>query len=421
MANTLGIGKKYLRFFVENIESRWVMLQGGRRSGKSFAIHKWLVFLASGKPRTVGIVAASFPALQLAISDFQRATGLAVTGNAVFGYTAAMANGSRFLFRSFDIPEKCQGSTFDILYLEEVLNIPQQVVSVLSMSVAGQIYCAYNPTKSSFLDSHILPDGSNLLVTTFRDNPWLTPEQCEEFENIKRKAMLPTASLLDVYNYKVYYLGEFGSLAGKVFKFVNTCTDADYDAVPAPELLGLDFGFSASEQSDATALCGCKLWKGRAYFRQYIYSTQLASNKDLALKMADLGIDVYTPIVADYGGMGASRIRALVSADNGTWTEQGISSGFSVQNAQKGRILDGLNRMNQYELFVTESSPNLRSEMDGYELSAAGEPRSGSVDHAIDCCRYALCSYYLNFDYWADGEEEEDGGGDGLLLDRKGN
>lgn len=420
MANTLGIGKKYLRFFVGNIESRWVMLQGGRRSGKSFAIYKWLVFLASGKPRTVGIVAASFPALQLAISDFQRATGLVVTGNAVFGYTAALSNGSRFLFRSFDIPEKCQGSTFDILYLEEVLNIPEQVVSVLSMSVSGQIYCAYNPTKSSFLDTHLLPDGSNLLVTTFKDNPWLTPEQREEFENIKRKAMLPTASLLDVYNYKVYYEGEFGNLAGKVFKFVSTCTDSDYDAVPAPELLGLDFGFTQNEQSDATALCGCKLWQGRAYFREYIYSTQLSNNKALALRMAELGIDVYTPIVADYGGMGASRIRALVTAEDCSWTEPAISGGFTVQNAQKGKILDGLNRMNQYEIWVTDTSLNLRHEMDCYELNAEGRPKSGVADHAIDCCRYAVTSYYLNFDYYTDGEEEN-GGGDGLLLDRKGN
>ena len=398
MGNILGIGKKYLRHFVNNNGVRWILLQGGRRSGKSFAIHKWLHFLASAKRQTVGIVAASFPALQLCIGDFQRATGLTVVGNAVYGHCCQLSNGSVFVFRAFDDPTKVQGTTFDTLYVEEALNVPQQVVSVLSMSVTGSIYAAYNPTKKSYLDEYVLPDKSNLLVTTFKDNPYLTDAQREEFENIRVRAMKPTASLLDKYNYKVYYLGEFGELSGKVFKFVHTCTDEEYDKIPASEIYGLDFGFTVSEQSDATALVGCKIHDNCVYYKQYIYSSELAVNRDLALRMADVGLDVYSPIVADYGGLGATRIRALVSAENGTWTDPQICSGFSVQNAVKGKIIDGLNTMNQFDkIYVTESSYEMRDEFDNYELNAEGKPKSGSVDHAIDACRYATNSYWLNF------------------------
>lgn len=399
MSNSLGIGKTYLKHFVKNNQSRWVLCQGGRRSAKSFSIYKWLWLLASAKPQVVGVVAATFPALQLAISDFQRATGLQVTGNAVFGFSCQLTNGSKFLFRSFDVPEKCQGSTFDTLFLEEVLNIPEQVVSVLSMSVTGQIFCAYNPTKSSFLDKYLLPNKSNLLVTTFKDNPWLTPEQREEFEHIKRKALSPTASLLDRYNYEVYYNGNFAELGGKVFKLVNNCTDDEFVKVPAPVLYGLDFGWINGEQADATALVACKIFEGKVYFKELIYSNQLANNKDLALRMSELGLDVYSPIIADYGGIGASRIRALVTAGDYQWTEAGISSGFSVQNAQKGKIIDGLQRMNQYELYVTDTSLNLRNEFDNYELGPEGKPKSGVLDHALDACRYCVNSYYMNFDY----------------------
>lgn len=406
MANTLGIGKRYLRHFVNNSKSRWVVLQGGRRSGKSFAVYHWLHFLASGAPVTIGVVAASFPALQLAMNDFTRATGLQITGSIMLGYSCALSNGSRFLFRSFDTYQKAQGSTFDILYLEEALNIDEQIVSVLSMSVTGQIFAAFNPTKQSYIDRYIAKDKSNLLITTYKDNPHLTPAQLAEFAEIERRAALPTASLLDVYNKKVYCDGVFGELSGRVFKFVHTCTTAEYEEVPAPELFGLDFGFTQSEQSDATALVGCKLYKGRAYYRQYIYSTQLADNKALALRMAELGMDVYTPIVGDYGGMGAGRIKALVTAGDYQWNEPGISAGFSVQNAQKGKVLDGLNKMNQYEIWVTEDSTSLREEMDGYELNAEGKPKSGIADHAIDACRYATNSYYNNFDYIAEDENK---------------
>lgn len=398
MKNILGISKSYLRFFVNNINSRWVLCQGGRRSGKSFNTYKWLWLLASGQPKIVGVVAASFPALQLAINDFQRATGLVVTGNAVFGHSCKLSNGSVFMFRAFDDPTKVQGSTYDILYLEETLNIPEQVVSVLSMSVTGQIYCCYNPTKKSFLDRHIVNDKSNYLCTTFKDNDYLTEAQREEFEEIKKKALLPSASVIDRYNYSVYYKGEFGSYSGKVFKLINNISDEEYENFPAPELFGLDFGFTESEQSDATALAGVKILGDKLYAKEYIYSSNLSNNKELALRLAELGIGVYTPIVADYGGMGRKRIDALVTAEDCTWSEPQISSGFSVQNAVKGSILGGLQKLNQYEIYVTDSSVNLRTEMDNYELTAEGKPKRGCADHLIDAVRYATNSYSNNFE-----------------------
>ena len=311
MSTTLGISKIYLRHFVNNHKSRWVVLQGSRRSGKSFAVLRWLWFLASGEPKIVGVVCASFPALQNCISDFQRATGLQVTGSAVFGYSCQLTNGSKFLFRSYDEKTKAQGTTFNIVYFEEVLNIPEEIVRVISMSVTDQIFAAYNPTKSSFLDAYILPDKSNYLKTTYRDNPYLTPEQVQEFEDIKKRALSPTASLFDIYAAKVYCEGDFASMSGRVFKLIYTCTDEEYKNIPAPELYSLDFGFTENEQSDATAMVGCKIHDNCVYYKEYIYSTQLASNKALALRMADLGLDVYSPIVADYGGMGSSRIREL--------------------------------------------------------------------------------------------------------------
>lgn len=399
MGNVLGISKIYLRHFVNNNKSRWVILQGSRRSGKSWAVLRWLWFLASGEPKIVGVICASFPALQNCISDFQRATNLQVTGSAVFGYSCQLTNGSKFLFRSFDDPTKAQGTTYNIVYLEEVLNIPEEIVRVISMSVTDQIYAAYNPTKSSFLDAYILPDKSNYLKTTYRDNPYLTPEQVQEFEDIKKRALSPTASLFDIYAAKVYCEGDFASMSGRVFKLIYTCTDEEFVKVPAPVLYGLDFGWINGEQADATALVACKIFEGKAYFKELIYSNQLANNRDLAIRMSELGLDVYSPIVADFGGLGSQRIRALVTAGDYQWKEPEISSGFSVQNAQKGKIIDGLQRMNQYSLYVTDTSYNLRNEFDNYELGPEGKPKSGVVDHALDACRYCVNSYYLNFDY----------------------
>lgn len=390
----LGISRKYLKFFVNNIDTRHVICQGSRRSGKSFSILKWLRFLASGNtPKTILCIAATYPAMQLLIQDFQRATGLTVYGSMKYGYGVRLPNGSRFMMRHFAHPEDAQGTHADIAYIEEALNIPEQVIDVLSMSITEQIYFAYNPTRTSYVDKFILPDRSNFLLTTFKDNPYLSESQIQEFELLKIRAMKPTASILDIYNYKVYYCGEFSEASGKIFPLVYNCKDEDYNKVPVPEQLAIDMAFV--DNRDFVALVGVKLYEGKLYAKEYLYSNELANNINLARKLRSLGVDANTPLVADTGGMGKTRCHVLTSADDGQWTDEDIREGFWIQAVKKGRIVDGLTTMNQYEIYVTESSQNLRKEMDGYELLPSGSPKG--ADHAIDACRYGVTMWRINF------------------------
>ena len=391
----LGIGDLYLKFFVKNIDSRWVVIQGGRRSGKSWAIHRWLHFLASGKSKTVMVVTASYPQLQLAISDFEKSTGITTWMSQKHGRTALLSNGSRWLFRSFDRFDKAQGSACDYLFIEEALQFPEQIISTLSMSVTTQIYCAYNPSSSNSLADHIKEDKSNYLKTTYKDNPYLSDSQLEEFYNIERKAALPGASTIDIFARDVYCRGEFGNLGGKVFKTIYTCTMEEYIHIPTPELFGLDFGLVDS--ADETALVGIKIWQGKLYIREIIYSDQLANNKDLAWSIINHGLTIMDNIVADYGGMGKSRINKLVSADDGEWTESPINQGFNIQAARKTKIIEGLQEMMQYQIFLTDDSPNLRKQMERYELTPTGSPKG--TDHLIDAARYATHAWKLNYCY----------------------
>lgn len=387
----LEIGDKYLKFFLLNHTSRWKLLQGGRRSGKSFACHKWLHFLASSQCLTLLYVAPSFPALRWMIDDFQRATGLVVRGSAVYGFSCELSNGSRFVFRAFDDYTKVQGTTCDILYLEEALNIPMDIISTLSMSVTSQIFACFNPTRTSPLLSY--SNGSNLLITTWKDNPYLTPSQVEEFEEIKRRALRPTASILDEYAYRVYYLGEFASMSGRVFPLVYTCEDEEWEHIPKKPLYGLDFGFV--ESRDKTALVGIKIWDNCLWCKELIYdSAELFSDKKLAFRLSDLGLSEWDNIVADYGGLGKTRIRNLITAEDGRWEEEGINHGFSIMNARKGKVVDGIQKMLNYDkIYCTSSSTNLRREFDGYELNNGGKPLGD--DHLIDATRYAVTSWNL--------------------------
>lgn len=394
MMEAIGISRKYLEFFVRNLDSRYVLIQGSRRSGKSFAVDKWVRFLASGKEREDNLlVCASYPALRNAIQDFQTATGLTVEGSQIYGLHSDMPNGSRFRFVALDDMTKAQGTKCTRLIIDEALNVPEEIITALSMSVEKQIYFCYNPTKRSHLEKYLDADKGNLLKTTYLDNRHLPEEQIAEFDRIRDIAMSPTATVLQKYAYQVYVLGEFSSMAGKVFTEIYECTDDEYADIRAVEYYGLDFGFVDSR--DKTVLIGAKIFGNCLYLKEYIFSQELSKDYDLAIAMAEAGVTPYDYIFADYGGMGKTRITALICAGEGTWTDSRICKGFQVQNAAKGRVIEGIQRMQQFErIYVTASSLNLRQEMDRYELDEEGKEVS-KHQNAVDAARYAANTMVL--------------------------
>jgi len=392
MANkTLPIGQKYLKFFLLNTESRHLLLQGSRRSGKTWAVLRWLTFISSGRDIEDNlVVCATYPALQNTIKDFTGSTGYQVTNSVMDGWNCRLPNGSVFRFKAFDDYTKAQGTSCTNLFIDEALNVPEEVITTLAMSASKQIFFSYNPTKSSHINKYINKEKSNFLKTTYLDNPHLPKEQIEEFEAIRDRAKRPTATQLDRYAYEVYVMGDFSNLSGKVFKEIHECTPEEYKDVKAKEFYGMDFGFV--DNRDKTTLIGVKIDGKILYIHQYIYSDVLTSDYYLAVAVHDSGLTCYDTIFCDYGGLGKTRIDNLITASNGEWTDERVSRGFSCCNALKGQIIDGIRRMIQFDkIYVTSTSHALREEMDNYELDFNGKPVSKN-DHGVDAARYAVNS-----------------------------
>lgn len=390
MANSLGIGKTYLEFFVRNIDESKVIVIGGRRSGKSFATAKFLRFLLSGKPRKLLVIAATFPALQLVMDDWTRATGLTVQGSLLYGYSCQMSNGSVVQFRNFDNPTKVQGTTADICWCEEFLNIPEEVIRVAAMSCTGQMYFTANPTrKTKILDDFINEDGSNYLKTTYKDNPYLTEMQVAEFEAIKERSQQPNATLYDIYMAKVYCDGEFGDLVGRCFERLEYNTYSDYQNIPTPEVLFLDLAFGGS---DKTALCGFKMWNNKMYIHTYMYKQGTINAKDLAWDLVGCGVNAWTPVFADYGGVGRQILDCLITASqNGEyWTEPELSNGFQIYNVIKGHIIESVMALMALDgIIIDDSNLSTREEFENATLDE-NQKMKGENDHTIACARYAI-------------------------------
>lgn len=388
----LGIGKKYLKHFVKNIDSRYVICIGGRRSGKSFSTLKFLRFLLSGQAKQLLVIAANFPALQLVMDDWANATNLTVQGSLLYGYCCTLSNGSIIKFRAFDKPEKCQGTTADYIFIEEFLNVPDEIIKTVSMSCKEQIYLCANPTrKTPLLDSLIKEDKSNYLKTTYLDNPYLPEAQRKEFDEIKRRSKLPNASKYDIWQAKVYCDGEFGDLVGKAFDNIEYNTYKDYLNIPSEELIITDLAFGGE---DKTAICGFKLHQSKLYVHTYKYKQGSLNPKELAMDFVDCGFNSSTPIYADYGGVGRQILDKIILADNGTWEEDELRRGFSIYNVIKSGIKESLMALMALDAIVVDDScEDVRMEFQDTTLDVNGAIKNKN-DHAVATARYAITLFH---------------------------
>lgn len=377
--------KKYIDFFRDCVADgvKNVLLQGSRRSRKTWSTIDWLFDLGALMGSVVILVATdTYPTLQLTMQDFEACTGVQIHGSDRLGLHCYTDNNVLWQFKHFDSATDAQGSQCDFLFVNEAVKMNEAAAATLRMGVRRQSYYNFNPTQKSWVQRL---DNSRTLCTTFRDNPFITEEQLAEFENIRERAQRPNASRFDLYQYRVYYLGEFDQFVGRIFTDIGRISLEAYRNIPAMESYGIDFGFATD--GDPTTLVGCKRWNGKIYFHEYIYEKGLTNDRELGLRLLECGMNYATVLNADYGGMGKGRIYTLRTADNGKWTGE-LAKGFSIQNAMKTKVDDGVSQLLAEDgIVLTEESAAMRAEMEEYARDENGKFKG--ADHALDAARYA--------------------------------
>ena len=124
-------------------------------------------------------------------------------------------NGSQIFFNSYQNSETAKGVACDYLFLNEANNFSERQFTDLMLNVRRAVYLDYNPNIQFWVDIYF--QKSDILVTTWKDNPFLTDAQKQEFERLKDRAFSPSATARDKYLYNVYYLGQFAEIEGDFF------------------------------------------------------------------------------------------------------------------------------------------------------------------------------------------------------------
>lgn len=369
---------------------RYEIYYGGAGSGKSVFIAQKLLVKACRTKRKVLVIRKYGTTLKDSVYDLVKELLskwrlLPYCKVNLSTYTVTLPNGSVFLFKGMDDPEKIKSIT-DItdIWIEEATELSEDEYTQLDLRLRAlepnlQLILSFNPvSKANWVYRLWFDEGAEydtektmILRTTYKDNKFLPDEYIASLE-AKAKTN-PTY-------YRIYALGEFCSLDKLVF---NNWTSRAFNHadIAGSLLVGLDFGFI----NDISALVASVL--DSASKRLYIFREWGDTNKtneELAAVIEALGLHKAT-IKAD-----AAEPKSIEEL-----RRKGIRR-ISACTKGADSIVHGIQELQQYELIVHPSCTGLITELENYAWQKdkkSGEYINKPIDafnHYIDALRYSL-------------------------------
>ena len=284
---------------IDGFRKRVRIVQGGSSAGKTYAILSLLYSFAADEkqgPYEISVVAESIPHLRCgALKDFLkmlRFTGLYqedLYNRTLLRYE--FPHGSYIEFFSADQSDKMRGARRDVLFVNEANNITWESYHQLAIRTRQAIYIDFNPVSEFWAHTELMYDSdAEFLLVTYKDNEALDPAIIKEIEKAKDKA---ATSTYWANWWKVYGLGEVGSLQGVVFDDWKQVDGIDF-AGDKLMGIGLDWGYT----NDPTAVVAVYRRDKSLVLHELLYQTGL-TNQDIAEQLRKLGINRAWPIIAD--------------------------------------------------------------------------------------------------------------------------
>jgi len=363
---------------LRGLTARKKVIQGGTSASKTFGILAVLIDHAARHPRSeISVVSESVPHLRRgAIKDFakimQSTNRWREDGWNRTLLTYSFTNGSYIEFFSADQEARLRGARREILYMNEANNIDFDSYYQLAIRTSGDIYIDFNPTAEFWAHTEVLkqPDAQHLILT-YLDNEALPATIRADIEAARDRAA--TSAYWSNW-WRVYGLGEVGSLQGVVFN-----NWSQVDEVPQSfrrRIYGLDWGFS----NDQTAVVEVTIANDTdVYLRQVMYERGLI-NTDIANRLQWMK---GSEIIAD-----SAEPKSI---------EELRRHGFRIRPTVKGpdSVRAGIAKMQGLRMFVTSDSIDLIRELRSYcwqtdKAGAATNEPEDANNHAIDAARYAI-------------------------------
>lgn len=288
-------------------------------------------------------------------------------------------------FFSADDDGKLRGARRDILFVNEANRINWDSFTQLEIRTREKVLIDFNPVSRFWAHSKIMTPVNKyaFIKSTYKDNvdhltgePLLEQSIIDAIESRKPKYD-DSGNLIsgDEQFWKVYGLGEIGSLEGVIFNNWSTC-----DELPISgkwTAYGLDFGFT----NDPTAIIKVVYQGGELWAEELCFETGL-TNPDIVKKLKSFGIAPIDDIIAD-----SSEPKSIAEIRRGGFRAiRGVKKG-------PGSINSGIDVMKRFKINIHKKSTNLINEFSNYQWMKTKDGEylnkpNDNFNHGIDGFRY---------------------------------
>lgn len=378
---------------LEDYSYRYNVFYGGAGSGKSHFIAQCLVYKALKDKRKILVLrkinrttfGSTFSLLLKTLSQFQIINMCRVNKT---NYTIELPNGSIFMCAGLDDPEKLKSiEGLTDAWLEEATEFTPDDFSQVNLRIRDpkaqnqQIFLSFNPVskvnwcyKWFFSDDNSFDDfrkQAKIVQTTYLDNPHLPQAYVD--------SLLLMKNTNEPY-YNIYALGQFGSLDRLVYNNWQVM-DFDPDNIKGPLMCGLDFGYT----NDPTAFVAsvfCEQENRIYIFKEWGGPGFL--NDQIAGQIKKMGF-AKSLIIAD-------------SAEEKSIDEIKKNGILRIKPSIKGpgSILQGIQKVQQYELIVHPTCVSIKEELENYSWTKDKQTNEyvnkpiDSWNHYLDALRYSV-------------------------------
>ena len=372
--------------YLTDYSKRYNVYYGGAASGKSHFVAQKLTYKLLTHRRKLLVIRKVGRTLKDSV--FQLFTDI-LTQWKLMSYctinrstlSISLPNGSIILFKGLDDGEKIKSITgITDIWCEEATELAYDEYTQLDLRLRArtgnlQMYCTFNPvSKANWVYNHWFvgqqPPNTFVLHTTYRDNKFLPQQYIDALQAMEKTN--PTY-------YRIYALGQFCSLDKLIYP--NWRQSLPNETPSGTLIVGLDFGYV--NDPSALIVAYADVESKKIFVVDEVYKTGMLNDEIAKLiKYKNLQKEI---IIADSAEqksieeikrLGISRIRPAVKG--------------------QGSILQGIQRLQQFEIIVSPQCQNTIVELQNYSWQkdkSSGEYTNQPIDtfnHALDALRYAI-------------------------------
>lgn len=363
-----------------NSQKRFITLQGGTRSGKTFAVCQYIVYLlrTSTKPLTISVIRKTLPAVKASVMR-DLISILEDTGDYFAGIHNKAENTFKYKnhlleFLSVDEPQKIRGRKRSIAFLNEANELTLEDFRQINMRTTQKVIIDFNPSEvTHWIYDEVIPrEDCDTYISTYKDNLFLGDDLVHEIERMKER---------DPDYWRVYGEGQRAFYSKK--QIFNNWRFMPAEQMPEFDnpVIGIDFGFSV----DPTSIVLVQKVNEKLYIKELLYKTGL-TNQDIADFLKAGG---YSDTLCFYDSAEPKSGEEL--------KRQSILVKPAIKGA--GSVNAGISLLKEFDIFVSDDSKNIQKEYNSYFYT---ELKDGTIinkpvdryNHSMDAIRYAVYSQY---------------------------